>query len=109
MFILRNLPLRVTMYSIKPPLLYDLIIPGVKHLPLCYVSKINIDSQGHVRNMTADNFLKEIVSNTQNTKTLVPVPEAWKVQIIFKSLIPSTMNLILNTTNFPINVTTTTR
>lgn len=106
MFILRNLPLRTTMYSIKPPLLYDVIVPGIKHLPLCYVSKTQIDSLGHVRTMSADNPLQDIVSSTQNTKTLVPVPEAWKVQITFKNLIPNTMNLILNTTNFPINVTT---
>ena len=109
MFLLRNLPLRTTMYSVKPPLLYDIIVPGVKHLPLCYVSNITVDAVGHVRNMTADNFLKEIVSETKNTQTLVPVPEAWRINISFKCLIPSTMNLILNTTNFPINVTTVTR
>lgn len=109
MFILRNSPLRTTLYSIKPPLLYDIIVPGVKHLPLCYVNNVTIDALGHVRNMRCDNFLKEIVSDAKSDTTLVPVPEAWRVSIKFKCLIPDTMNLILNTTSFPINVTTVTR
>lgn len=107
MFLLRNLPLRTSIYAYQPPLLYDIIIPGVKHLPLCYVENIDVSAEGHVRNMQADNILKEIVSDVKNKVIQVPVPEAWKIEIKFKCLIPDTMNLILSTTTFPINVTTT--
>ena len=109
LFILRNMALRTSMYSIKPPLLYDVIVPGAKHLPLCYIANISLEALGHVRNMTAENFLKEIVTDAKNATTLAPIPEAWRVSITFKCLIPDTMNLVLNTTNFPINVTTVTR
>lgn len=109
MFLLRNMPLRTSIFSYKPPLLYDLIVPGVKHLPLCYVANVQVTSLGHVRHLEGDNILKEIVTDAKYSKTLVPVPEAWQVTITFKCLIPDTMNLILNTTNFPINISTVTQ
>ena len=106
MFLLRNIPFRTSIYSYKTPLLYDIIIPGIKHLPLCYVQNINISAQGHVRNMRGDNILREIVDTAVSSETIIPVPEAWRVDITFKCLIPDTSNLMLNLTSFPINITT---
>lgn len=109
MFLLRNIPFRTSIYSFKAPLLYDIIVPGVKHLPLCYVKQMAITANGHVRNMKCDNYLKEIVESAVATETIVPVPEAWRVEITFKCLIPDTANLMLDLANYPINITTVTK
>lgn len=64
-FVLRNLPFKVSAYSYKPPLLYDIIVPGTTHLPLCYVSSIQVQHYGYIRMIKTDNFLKTIVDNTE--------------------------------------------
>lgn len=108
LFLLRNLPFKVTSYSFIPPLLYDIIVPGVKHLPLCYVSNIVINSFGNIRQLTIDNFIKDLMNEGAGSSTMsVPVPEAWKVQITFKCLLSNTANLILDLANAPINITST--
>lgn len=104
-FLLRNLPFKVSPYSFIPPLLYDIIIPGTKHLPLCYVSGITVQSLGKIRNLTIEDFVKGAVSGTTSSGTmLVPVPEAWNVTIKFKCLISNTANLILDLKNSPITI-----
>lgn len=104
-FLLRNLPFKITPYSYIPPLLYDIIIPGTKHLPLCYVSSITINPLGRIRSLTIEDFIKGIVTGTNASGTmLVAVPEAWKVSIKFKCLLSDTANLLLDLKNAPINV-----
>lgn len=106
LFALRNMPFRTSIYAYKAPLLYDIIIPGVKHLPMCYVASFDITALGHVRNMTTDNIMAEIASTAASTTSLIPVPEAWQISITFKCMIPNTANLVLDLASFPINVTT---
>lgn len=45
LFTLRNLPFRIDSTTFIPPLLYDVVIPGVKRLPVCYVSNLDITPQ----------------------------------------------------------------
>lgn len=106
LFALRNMAFRTSIYSYKAPLLYDVIIPGVKHLPLCYMASFDITALGHVRNMTTDNIIAEIAKAAASAQSIVPVPEAWQIGITFKCMIPNTANLILDLASFPINVTT---
>lgn len=106
LFAMRNMAFRTSIYSYKAPLLYDIIIPGVKHLPMCYVASFDVTALGHVRNITTDNIISEIVDDAASTTALVPVPEAWQIGITFKCMIPNTANLILDLASFPINVTT---
>ena len=53
LFTLRNLPFRIDSTTFIPPLLYDVVIPGVKRLPVCYVSNLDITPQ---RNDTNTNM-----------------------------------------------------
>lgn len=107
LFMLRNLPFKVSSYSFIPPLMYDITVPGIKHLPLCYVSNIQITSHGNIRHLTTTNYIKDIVgAGVASNTTLIPVPEAWQVAITFKCLLSNTANLVLDLANAPINITT---
>ncbi|MBQ7820512.1 MAG: hypothetical protein IJ341_12560 [Bacteroidales bacterium] len=93
LFYMRNLPMRTDFASYVPPLLYDVIIPGVKQLPVCGVETLNIIPKGMTRVLTCENF---IAGDDKNASSLaVNVPEAWEVNIRFKSLIGSSMNLMI--------------
>ena len=88
LFILRNLPLRIDTMSFLPPMLYDVIIPGVKRLPVCSVDNINISPKGMTRVLSCENFMA-------SGNVSVNVPEAWEVSITFRSLIAHSANLVL--------------
>lgn len=88
LFILRNLPLRIDTMSFLPPMLYDVIVPGVKRLPVCSVDNINIVPKGMTRVLRCDNFMA-------SGEVSVNVPEAWEVTITFRSLIGHSANLVL--------------
>ena len=90
LFFLRNLPLRIDATSFVPPLLYEVIVPGVKRLPVCSVDSITITPKGMMRTLTCDNFISGSGSLTVN------VPEAWTVSIVFQSLIGPSANLMLS-------------
>lgn len=97
LFNLRNLPFKLDYTTYLPPLLYDLIIPGVKRLPFCYVSSFGAVPQGLIRNMKINNFLSAIAGNDTNANSVisVPIPEAWTITITFKSMVARTANLML--------------
>lgn len=124
-FVLRNLPFKVSAYSYKPPLLYDVIVPGTTHLPLCYVSSIQVQHYGLIRMLKMNNYVKDMVDNsaingrTEAAKAAgvpaqksssgaaelhVPVPEAWLLTIKFKCLLSNSANLMLDLANSPINI-----
>lgn len=88
LFALRNLPLRIDAMSFLPPMLYDVIIPGTKRLPVCSVSNMTIEPKGMTRVLKCENFLGK-------GEVPVNVPEAWDVSISFKSLIGHSANLVL--------------
>lgn len=89
LFTLRNLPFRIDSASFLPPLLYDIIVPGVKRLPICSVDNIKIAPKGMTRTLSCNNFIKG--SGTIH----VNVPEAWEVSITFTSLIATSANMML--------------
>lgn len=103
-FLLRNLPFKVSAYSYKPPLLYDIVVPGTNHLPLCYVSSINIQHYGLIRHLKCDSFYHGI-DDKEPKEMQVPVPEAWFVSIRFKSLLSNSSNLMIDLINSPITIT----
>lgn len=93
LFYLRNLPMRIDFASFVPPLLYDVLVPGIKQLPVCCVEGLNIVPRGMTRVLTCENFL---AGNNKNDKSMVVnVPEAWEVTINFRSLIANSMNLMI--------------
>lgn len=79
-FALKNLPFKVSMFRYKTPLLYEIAIPGVKYLPISYVSNYSVSMKG-TRRMLRYSNLTDII-----------VPDAWEVSITFTSLIAKTAN-----------------
>lgn len=98
LFVLRNLPMRIDAFTFTPPVLYDIIQPGVKRLPVCCAENIKIVPKGMVRTLTCENFIKGSGTITVN------VPEAWEVNITFKSLIGTSANMILSELTGSLNV-----
>lgn len=92
LFCMRNMIFRKDNTSFFPPLFYDLTIPGVIRQPFTYVESVNVQPQGMVRMLSC----KELFSFMVDKKMSVPVPEAWIVTITFKSLIPTSANLVLS-------------
>lgn len=98
LFAVRNLPFRTEMMSFTPPLLYDIIVPGIKRLPVCGLSQMKVDPQGMTRLLECDNFI------SGNGKIPVNVPEAWSVELTFDSLIATSANLMLANTIGKLNI-----
>lgn len=93
----RNLPFRTETISFLPPLLYDIIIPGVKRMPVCAVTSFKVTPSGMTRLLECPNFIDSKDGNS--TRTIpVNVPEAWVVEIGFQSLIAPSANLMLANT-----------
>lgn len=97
LFNMRNLPFKLDYTTYLPPLLYDVIIPGVKRLPFTYVSEFTAAPLGLIRNMKIDNFLAKIcgAKGGTNESVSVPIPEAWSVSVTFKSMLGRSANLML--------------
>lgn len=95
LFVLRNLPLRIDVASFVPPVLYDVIVPGVKHLPVCSVEGINVVPKGMIRTLKCKNFVGD-------GDLTVNVPEAWEVTISFRCLIGHAANMVMSGMYAPI-------
>ena len=100
LFTLRNLPFRIDTSSFLPPLLYDIIVPGVKRLPICCVDSIRVVPKGMTRTLACNNFI------TGTGEIYVNVPEAWEVSITFNSLIASSANMMLGEMIGGLNIST---
>ena len=90
LFSLRNLPFRIDATTFVPPLLYDVIIPGIKRLPVCAVSNLTIVPKGMIRTLICNNFLGG------SGQISVNVPESWEVSIGFQCLIGKSANMMLD-------------
>lgn len=104
LFALRNKLLKLDALSFEPPYLYDIFIPGTKHLPLAFVSSFTAAPKGIMRNLPYE-FTGADTSGLGKITTLVPVPEAWEITIQFESLLVQSANLMLSSIyDFPISV-----
>ena len=96
-FMLRNLPFKQDMVSYYPPLFYDVMVPGVKHCPYCYVENFDVSPLGVTRKLTLRG--DDLGFNEDKIKDLkyqINVPEAWMIKIKFKSLLGTSANQILS-------------
>lgn len=89
-FVLKNLPFRSGIFDYRTPCLYSVTIPGQKYFPIAFVSSLNIQAIGTRRILTMGTVTNDNADGTTN----VTVPEAWTVQITFKSLLANTANLL---------------
>lgn len=95
-FALRNMPFKLDNASYKMPLLYDVMIPGVKRLPFAYVADLTITPRGIIRPLKGENYIKHFLNNQSSNENMVyNIPEAWVVSIRFKDLIGQSANKIL--------------
>lgn len=90
LFTLRNMPVKMSPSTFHPPLLYDVIIPGSRRLPIASVESFRVKPIGMIRQMTTDEILNS------NNKVVVNVPEAWNIEISYKSLIMPSLNLLIS-------------
>lgn len=126
-----NKPARKNVSIIDPPVIYQVEIPGVKFLPFCYISSMNIQFRGSRRALSFDfpsnnqlnvetgslGNLGETLGNVvgfnatvnQPRKINTIVPDAYVVTITVKSLLPETKNFMYSVlTKSPIVTTSTT-
>lgn len=94
LFSLKNMVFRRDNASFFPPLLYDLIIPGVVRQPFCYIKEMSVKPVGLVRMMNYTNMLSFLGQN--GTSYAVAVPQAWIVTIKVKSLLATTSNMVMS-------------
>ncbi|MBR4890152.1 MAG: hypothetical protein IKU15_02395 [Clostridia bacterium] len=99
LFALRNLPMRTETLSFLPPCLYDIIVPGVKRMPVCGLVSFKVEPRGLIRTLKCPNFIDVENAGDENTTRPIPVsvPEAWDITMDFQSLIAPSANLMLST------------
>lgn len=81
LFSYQNTPSRRNFAIVDPPAIYSLYIPDVVQFPACYVSSLNITNLGNTRLM--------VLGGTDRT-----IPEAYRIEITFKSLLMPTRNIM---------------
>jgi len=81
LFSYQNTPSRRNFAIVDPPAIYSLYIPDVVQFPACYVSSLNITNLGNTRLM--------VLGGTDRT-----IPEAYRIEIIFRSLLMPTRNIM---------------
>tara|TARA_R110000737_G_scaffold350674_1_gene390364 strand:- start:5152 stop:6306 length:1155 start_codon:yes stop_codon:yes gene_type:complete len=72
-------PTKTSAFTVEPPRLFDLLVPGIRYIPFAYISKINIKKHG-----------KSIFK----AEGMLNVPEAYTISIDFTSLVPDTANFL---------------
>lgn len=88
----QNLPYRKDLATVTPPKIYRCIFPGEQELPYCYISNINISFLGSRRILKVPSVVNGNLIDTI-------IPDAYRVELTIKSLIPSTANLMLANNN----------
>lgn len=94
-FAIRNMPFKVDSASYHQPVLYDVIIPGVKRMPFAFVNSFNVQPYGTIRALRGENYISEMVYDKSSTVAF-NIPEAWMVTIEFTDLLGPSANKMLS-------------
>lgn len=94
-FALRNMPFKVDSSSYHQPLLYDVMVPGVKRMPFAFVNSFQAVPAGTIRTLKGENYVQEIVSGKGGDMAF-NIPEAWTVTIEFTDLLGPSANKVLS-------------
>lgn len=78
----QNSPARRSAFIMDPPVIYSMYIPDVISMPACYVSNIEILNLGNTRQIQFGDGVRRIV------------PEAYRFNMTFKSLLMDTRNIM---------------
>lgn len=87
LLIYQNLPNRRTKTIIDPPVLYEFLIPGLKHCPLAYIQSLKIDFVGATRVMNL-----VVGGDDRGIETIVP--DAYKITIALTDIFPESRNFM---------------
>lgn len=87
----QNRPERVDVNVVRPPVIYEAEIPGVRYMPLSYMSSIDIEYKGARRTMKI--AIPGIGGNVTSTFYTI-IPEAYQVSITLTSLIGESKNML---------------
>jgi len=102
----QNLPNRKGINFLDAPCLYGIDIPGYKNIPLAYLSGINIENVGNVRYINVKTG--EVAGTASNDPYIKMIPEAYKVSLIFSSVLLNTRNTFLSNADPSNNINITT-
>lgn len=85
----QNKPYKTSFARTLPPKIYDATIPGMMNMPYAYISNLEVNFVGTVRNKEV-----EIAGLGRFT---APIPDAYEVTIQFTSLLSDYANLMVGT------------
>lgn len=77
----QNSPARRSAFIVDPPVIYDLFVPDVIHMPACFVNSLEILNLGNTRQRRVGN--RELI-----------LPEAYRFKLSFTSLLMDTRNIM---------------
>lgn len=80
--ILANVPIRDGFFTMLPPCIYTMLIPGVRHSPACVIAQLSIDNSGQLNRYNLGGKRNDVV-----------IPDEWKIRFTIIELIKES-NLI---------------
>lgn len=94
----QNLPNRMNRFLVQPSVVYELRLPGMYYLPYVHLSSLQVKCHG-VRLKKDVSFLVGPPENQQKKIISTLIPEAYELNLAFKSLLPETKNLLYESFN----------
>ena len=98
-----NLTERTGVYTLIPPAIYEVHIPGVRYSPASCIQNLTVENIGQINrkrlNFETKNSDKKVENgfgwqSIQHNDVEINVPDAWKVQISILDLLPETSNML---------------
>ena len=94
----QNRPYKTSFARTPPPKIYSVTVPGVYSTPYSYISSLSIDFKGTTRQLEVSTPTLNSSGNSAKLTTvgtLVPIPEAYVVNITFTSLLNDYANQMI--------------
>lgn len=102
-----NLAERSGIFTLMPPVIYEVSVPGIRYSPAAYISRLNIGNIGQINRKQFDipkttyiETLEESMSmdtinrsNGETTSVEMNIPDGWEIDITLTELIPETANI----------------
>lgn len=94
----QNLPIRRSKQLVDPPVIYNIYVPGQKRMPYAYLQSMAVKNLGATRLMELDFTNIKAINPPGSAASTFPdvwttvVPDAYRVTLTFKDLIPETKN-----------------
>ena len=101
----QNLPNRRNKLFFDPPVIYKAQVPGVLTYLYSYISSINVQSIGNRQPKDVSIYIQDENGSLELKQFKTLIPEAFKVTINLKSLLPESKNLFLDSLDNKVTVT----